>query len=151
MKKLVALAAVGLVLFAVAFPNGISVPFIPTRPDVVVPADVISANPDAAIVSALNGASAADRGRIVGVYTGLRTVLRRDKGERVSNTEKLAELHANTLQLAIDSVGKYPGLDVAIDNVFKTIVGTDDVVATSPDILAKLVKACETVIVSAQK
>lgn len=151
MKKLVALAAVGLVLFSVAFPNGVSVPFLSVRPPVVVPDDVISAEPDAAIVSALSGASSADRGRIVGVYTGLRTVLQRDKGERVSNTEKLAELHANTLQLAIDSVGKYPGLDVAIDNVFKTIVGTDDVVAASPDILNKLVRACETVIVSAQK
>lgn len=150
MKKLVAIAAVGLVLFSVAFPNGVRVPFVP-RPDVVVPADVISAEPDAAIVSALNGANAADRGRIVGVYTGLRAVLRRDKGERVSNTEKLAELHANTLQLAIDSVGKYPGLDVAIDNVFKKIVGTDDVVATSQAVLDKLVEACETVIVSAQK
>lgn len=151
MKKLVALAAVGLVLFSVAFPNGVSVPFLSGRPAVVVPDDAISAEPDAAIVAALRDASSADRGRIVGVYTGLRTVLRRDKGERVSNTEKLAELHANTLQLAIDSVGKYPGLDVAIDNVFKTTVGTDDVVAASPDILNKLVKACETVIVSAQK
>lgn len=147
MKKLVALAAVGLVLFSFVFPNGVA---LPTRPPVVQPDDVITAIPDSAIVSLLSDASDNDRTRIVGVYTGLRTVLLRDKGARVSNTEKLAELQANTLQLAIDEVGKYPGLDVAIDNVFKKVVGTDDVVAVTPQVVSNLVKACETVIVSAQ-
>jgi len=147
MKKLVALIAVSLVLFSFAFPNGV---LLPSRPAVVQPEDVITAFPDDVIVSLLRKAPATDRARIVGVYSGLRTVLMRDKGVRVSNTEKLAELQANTLQLAINEVGKYPGLDVAIDNVFKKVVGTDDVVAATPQIVSNLVKACETVIVSAQ-
>jgi hypothetical protein len=105
---------------------------------------------DTNIVSVLAHATADDKARVASIYTGLRTVLLRDKGELVNNTERFAVLQANTLKLAVDQVGKYPGLDVAIENVFKTAVGTDDVVPLTADVTAALVKACDIIANSAK-
>ena len=94
-------------------------------------------------------ATAADRANIGGIYTGLKTVITRDNGQSVNNTERWSALQARTLQLAVDQVGKYPGLDKAIEAVFLAEVGTDDVVPVTPDTVTKLVKACDVIINSA--
>lgn len=145
MKKLVWVAGLVLLL-SVVFPNGIKIPTV-TKPDAVV---VPAGETDATIVSLLKPATAEDKGRVVSVYDGLKFVLQRDKGQRVNTTEKWAELQANTLNLSVEQVGKYPGLDAAINDVFKRVVGTDDVLPATADTQLKLVKACEIIANSAR-
>lgn len=143
MKKLVWVAAAILVVSFI-FPNGISLPK-PTP----VPQPAPTAQPDKDIVRILSAASAADKRRIGDVYSGLRSVLARDKGQRVSTTEKFADFHANALQLAVNhQPGKYPDLDVAIDAVFERALGTTDVVALNDATVKKLIEACDIVVAS---
>jgi hypothetical protein len=152
MKKFVWLAG-ALLVFSLLFPNGIS---LPTRPDPSPPAPTPvnpappEAEKDAKISEILANAARVDRARIYDVYTALATITRRDNGKRVNTTEKWAELQANTLQLAIDTPGKYPGLDVAIEAVFARVLGTDDVLAITPEISARLVTAAEVIAASAK-
>lgn len=148
MKKLVWVAGV-LLAISFVFPNGITLPTPPAPvPAPEPPAPTVPA--DADIVAALKNAESADKARIVSVYSGVIRVLKRDGGKRVANTEKWADMHANTLQLAIDTPGKYPGLDVAIEAVFAREIGTDDVLQVDAEVQKKLVRACEVVIESAK-
>jgi hypothetical protein len=150
MKRFVWLAGL-LLLGSFMFPNGIKLPSVPTPPVVVVPPVVVPVDPvDDKIVELLAGADAQDKARIVSVYTGLQTVLARDAGKLVNTTEKWATVQANTLKLAIDTPGKYPGLDAAIEAVFVRLVGTDDVISGTPETLAKLTSACKLIVSSAQ-
>ena len=146
MKKLVWLAGFLLAL-SLVFPNGVTLPLPkPPQPDVVVP----SAAPDAEIVSLLQNATPEDKARIASVYTGLGVVLTRPKAlELVTTTEKFAIMHGNTLDVAIDKVGEYPGLDEAIERVFAAAVGTDDVIPMTPELATKLVNACDVIVSSA--
>lgn len=88
----------------------------------------------------------ADRQYLASFYDAMKFVIRQD-GERsspiVGDTEKFTVLHAGSLQLAIErkKVGKYPGLDVAIDSVFSAACGAD-VSAVNPDRRKKLIAAC---------
>ena len=65
-------------------------------------------------------------------YDAMQFVLRQD-GERstpiLGDTDKFTQFHAGSLQLAIEkkNVGKYPGLDKAIDAVFFAAAGVDTV------------------------
>lgn len=152
MKKLVWLAGAVLAV-SILFPNGFDVAGFFT-PQAVEPE--IVAKPDAKIVELLSGASSAEKARTVSVYRGLRTVLTRDAGTRINTTEKLEELQANTLQMAVDNPGKYPGLDIAIEAVFQKAVKSANVDPSvvnpmTPEIQAAVIKACETVMVSAQQ
>lgn len=146
MKKLVWVAGLILVL-AFLYPNGITLPKPKPEPTPV----VVDVEPDAAIVAALASATPEDKFHIAGTYTGMLRVIERDKGVRVKTTEKLADFQANTLQLAIETPGKYPGLDVAIENVFKAQLGTDAVLSVDAAAQQKIVKACQIIIASAQK
>ena len=142
MKKIVWVAGL-LLLLSVVFPNGLSLPnLVKTKP---------AGATDAKIVELLSAADAADKARIEGVYAGLAYVLNRDKGARITTTEKWAEVQQNTLDLAIETIGQYPNLDEAIETVFLQAVGTDDVMSNNPDVLAKLISACETIANSAAK
>jgi hypothetical protein len=140
MKKLV--LAAGLLLFlSLVFPNGPQLPVV--KPPVVRPV-VASAPVDAEIVKLLTGSDAADRARIYDVYTSLKKVLQRPTAPaRITTTEKWEEVHGHTLDLAIEQVNKYPGLDAAIERVFKTAIGTDDVMPGTPETLKKLGEACD--------
>lgn len=144
MKKLVWLAGLLLVV-AIVYPNGITLPSSkPTPPAVVVPVDD-------AIVTALAKAPAADKAHVAGVYDAMAIVLKRDNGVRIKNTERWSDYQANTLQLAIATPGVYTGLDVAIEDVFKREIGTDDVQPNNPETQQKLIRACEIVAASARK
>jgi len=144
LNKLVWLAG-ALFLLSVVYPHGpaflhpAAKPVTPVTPHAV----------DPTIQRLLANASTEDRGRVESVYNGLGFVLKRDAGKRIATTEQWAELQANTLQLAIEHPGKYPGLDVAIDDVFKTKVGTVDVLPSNADTRAKLLDACATIASSA--
>lgn len=153
MKRIVWLAAV-VVLIAFLFPNGLPLPKpapspAPTPVTPIVPDPAVAV--DDTIVTLLKNADRADKNRIVSVYTGLRTVMARDKGESIRNTEKFSLLQARTLKLAVDTPGKYAGLDEAIESVFAKAVGTDDVVPMTKEILDGVLSACDIIIQSAQK
>ena len=144
MKKLVLLAGVVLLLSFV-FPNGL--PALKPKPVVPVPAAVTA---DATIAKVLHNAESADKARVVSIYEGMHRVLSRDAGARINTTEKWAEFQANTLDLAVEQVGKYPGLDDAIEAVFAAQTGTDDVLPATPETQQKLLRACEIIIASAR-
>jgi len=134
-----------LFLASLAFPNGVSFPVKP-QPPVVIPDKPVT---DPTIVQLLSNAPAEDKARVRGIYSGLKTVIQRDNGALVSTTEKWALVQANTLKLAVEQVNKYPGLDVAIDNVFRAQVGTLDVSAVNADMVKKLATACDIIANSA--
>lgn len=134
MKNFVWLAA-ALLLLSFVYPNG---PVLPVSP-AVTPAGPT----DPALLKILSAATAEEKARVRDVYTALGAVIARDAGKRVANTEQWAELHARTLQLAIDTPGKYQGLDESIEAVFKTAVGTDDVLPGNEETRKKLISACE--------
>lgn len=146
MKKLVLVAGI-LLLLSLVFPNGVKLP--PLITPVVVPASP-DVEVDATIAKLLGNATAEDKARVAGIYDGMAYVLKRDAGKRLNTTEKWAEFQANTLQLAVEQVGKYPGLDVAIEAVFARSVGTDDVLPATPETQQKLLKACEIIAASAR-
>lgn len=71
-----------------------------------------------------------DREYLATLYDAMAYVLLRD-GDRekpiITTTEQFAAFHSGTLRLAIDkaSVGKYPGLAEAIDQVYVAAAGAD--------------------------
>lgn len=137
-----------LLLLSFAFPNGVTLPVTPKPPVVQPETPVVT---DEAIVNVLADATAEDRARVNGIYSGLKAVIERDNGDLVTTTEKWALLQANTLKLAVEQVNKYPGLDVAIDNVFKEQIGTMDVATVNADMVKKLATACEIIANSAAR
>jgi hypothetical protein len=72
----------------------------------------------------------ADREYLANFYDATQFILKQD-GERstpiIGDTDKFAVFHAGSLQLAIEkkNIGKYPGLDNAIDAVFFAAGGAD--------------------------
>lgn len=147
MKNLIWLAAALLVLSFV-YPNG---PSLPSRPPVAPEPAPVVGPVDESLVKLLANATTADKVRIADVYDALIFVLKRDAGKRVVTTEQWADLMANTLQLAIETPGKYPGVDEAIETIFTTTVGTDDVLPGNPETQKKLIAACEIVANSARR
>lgn len=88
-----------------------------------------------------------DRLYLANLYDAMAFVLLRD-GDRtqpiIDTTEAFANFHGGTLNLAIDrsKVGKYPGLDKAIDKVFFTALATDEPKALTSDERKRLISAC---------
>lgn len=77
----------------------------------------------------------ADRAYLSSFYDAMAFILLNDDERStplVGDTEKFAALHAGSLQLAIEKgkVGKYPGLDDAIDSVFFKAMGADQQAVT---------------------
>lgn len=153
MKKL-AWAAGILLLLSIIFPNGLP-PVVVVKPTPVpvnpAPAPV-PAEKDPKIVEILANATAADRARVDGVYTAMGVVIRRDRalGGRLNTTEKWAEYQAHVLNLAVDTPGKYPGLDAAIEAVFARKVGTMDALAVTDEVAERLAGACDIIAASAR-
>jgi hypothetical protein len=88
----------------------------------------------------------ADRQYLAAFYDATGFVLGQDGARStpiIADTDKFAVFHAGSLQLAIEkkNVGKYPGLDKAIDSVFMSASGAD-VAAIDADKRAKLIAAC---------
>lgn len=87
-----------------------------------------------------------DRQHLSAFYDAMAYVLVRD-GERaeplISTTEKFAAFHAGSLNLAIEKkkVGKYPGLDKAIDMTLMRIAGAEEA-AVDKEKRDALVAAC---------
>lgn len=134
-----------LLAVSLVFPNGVSlpVPVVPPTPEVTGPTDPT-------IVKILQAADPADKARVDGVYSGLAYGIARDKGTLITTTEKWALLQSNTLDIAIETPGEYPGLDVAIEDVFVKALGTKEVLPGNPEVQQKLIDACTTIANSAR-
>lgn len=88
----------------------------------------------------------ADRKYLSAFYDATAFILIQDGARStpiIGDTDKFTIFHAGSLQLAIEkkNVGKYPGLDKAIDSVFLNASGAD-VAAIDADKRAKLIAAC---------
>lgn len=160
MKPAVWLA--GLILLAAfVFPNGVSIPRPPQpAPAPVIPEPVKPTVPtDADIVRILAAATPAEKARIAGIYTGLKTVVQNDTQKLLVTTEQTELAQARTLKLAVDNTplkGKYADLDKAIEAVFARKLGKEldrddkEVAAVDDKIRAKIVEACDVIIASVQ-
>lgn len=89
---------------------------------------------------------AKDREYLSAFYDAMSFVLLRDFGRDepiIDTSEKFVTFHAGSLRMAIDkaSVGKYPGLGEAIDQVFVAAIGADARRLTQDD-RTKLTAAC---------
>lgn len=115
----------------------------------LIPASRPAAGP---VADALRSASPADRARVASIYRALGDVTARDAGRQITTLAQWRAVHASALRLAAGGtplVGKYPGLDVAVDTVLRQGIqaerGVDDV-PMSADVVSKLVAACNEVV-----
>lgn len=98
-----------IVLAAVLFAASQFIPFGPQRSAASGP-----------VSEALRSASSSDRARIASVYAALGDLIERDGGKLIPTTAVWRAIYADALRLAAggtDLVGKYPGLDVAVEKV----------------------------------
>lgn len=121
---------------------------IPPRTDVIAPAPApeLQAWADDARKIA-SGMLPGDRVYLSHLYDAMAFVLMRDKDRPdpiIITTEDFVAFHAGTLKLAIDKakVGKYPGLDKAIDKAFLTALGTDEPRTMTDEEKSRLIIAC---------
>jgi len=72
------------------------------------------------VATALQSASSSDRAKLASLYRALADVVARDSGRLITTTSAWRSVYRDALQLAAggtDLVGKYPGLDVAVEKV----------------------------------
>ena len=111
---------------------------------------VVPAPQDGGVADVLRSATSADRNAIASVYKSLADITRRDAGQQIKTTAVWRSVHASVLRLAFGGtplVGKYPGLDTAVDKVFTASVPLDNVPLT-PEIIETLAAGCQKVAVS---
>lgn len=100
------------------------------------------------VAAALKSATSTDRSKVRGIYVALADVTARDAGQQIKTLAHWRAVHASALRLAAggtELVGKYPGLDKAVDDVLKTHVPTDNVSLT-PELIGKIVEGCKAVV-----
>lgn len=109
-----------------------------------IPASPQKAGP---VADAMRNATRADRQRVKGIYAALADITERDAGKLISTTAAWRKVHADSLRLAVggtDLVGKYPGLDRAVEQVMAAHVSLDNV-AMDAERVASLANACRAV------
>lgn len=85
------------------------------------------------VTLALKAAPKEDKARVRAYYAAMADVVQRDD-KIISTVGKWRTANANALDLAFkgtDLPGKYPGLDVAIDEILVKAIGKDDVALTA--------------------
>ena len=90
---------------------------------------VTPAPPASPVTAALSPATKQDKARVAAFYSAMADVVERDAGV-IPTVGDFRTLHARSLDLAFkgtDLPGKYPGLDVAINDRLVAAVGKDDV------------------------
>lgn len=101
------------------------------------------------VAAALKSASSADRQRVAGLYGALADVTGRDKGQQITSLGQWRAVHASALRLGVgntDLVGKYPGLDVAVDTVLRSKVGELNNTPLTDAVIASLIDGCREVV-----
>lgn len=99
------------------------------------------------VATALKSASSTDRATVRRIYTALADVTQRDAGSRIATVAAWRAVHSDLLRLAVggtDLVGKYPGLDKAVEEVLAQHVSLDNV-AITPEVATKLVAGTKAV------
>lgn len=148
MKKLILLLGV---LLALSFVLPDPAELLKPTPTPVTPDVNPAAGTDAKIVKILSEADAADKARVFDVYSSFAVVIKRDGVTQfISTSEQFAKLQERALKIAIDQPGKYEGLDAAIEAVYLSAFGTDDVVAITDEVRTKLITASEIIANSAK-
>jgi|APGre2960657404_1045060.scaffolds.fasta_scaffold14455_3 hypothetical protein len=82
------------------------------------------------VSKALSSASSADRATVAAIYRALGAVTKRDQGSQIGTTAVWRSVHSAALRLSVGStplVGKYPGLDKAVEEVLQTYVTLENV------------------------
>ena len=93
------------------------------------------------VATALKSASSTDRRKVRDIYAALADVTQRDAGSRIVSVATWRASHSDALRLAVggtDLVGKYPGLDTAVEEVLGQYVTLDNVPFTK-ELTSKLV------------
>lgn len=96
------------------------------------------------VATALQSATSTDRATIAATYRALADVVRRDAGRRITTTGVWRAVYKDALALAVggtELVGKYPGLDKAVEEVLGGYYTLDDV-AVDEDLAQKIGTAC---------
>lgn len=99
------------------------------------------------VATALQSATSTDRATIAATYRALADVVRRDKGRHITTTGEWRAVYRDALALAVGGtplVGKYPGLDSAVDQTLGQFYTLDDV-AIDETLAQKIATACEEV------
>lgn len=82
------------------------------------------------VSKALSSASSADRAKVAAIYRALGEVTKRDQGSQIGTTAVWRSVHSAALRLSVGAtslVGKYPGLDKAVEEVLQTYVTLENV------------------------
>lgn len=104
---------------------------------------------DGPVANALKSASSSDRARVASIYKALADVTQRDRGQQITTLGQWRAVHASALRLAAggtDLVGKYPGLDVAVDTVLRAKVGELNNTPMNDGTVAALADGCREVV-----
>lgn len=99
------------------------------------------------VATALQSASSTDRASVRAIYKALSDVTARDAGRRIATTAAWRACHSDALRLAVggtDLVGKYPGLDAAVEQTLGTYFPLDNTPITE-ELAKKIVAACKDV------
>lgn len=105
--------------------------------------------PDGPVAAIMESATRQERARLAGVYSALADVTSRDKGKVIQTTAMWRQAHSNALRLAFGDtgfVGKYRGLDQAVDGIVQQGLGnkvrsmTDD--ADGKPVWQRVADAC---------
>jgi hypothetical protein len=110
----------------------------------LVPPAVVQTGP---VADALRSASSSDRAKVAAIYHALADVVQRDGGQRITTTVVWRSIYRDALALAAggtDLVGKYKGLDTAIESVLAQHYSLDTAAIDSA-LAAKIAAGCKAV------
>ncbi len=99
------------------------------------------------VAVALSSASSAERARVASVYASLADLIERDGGKLIPTTAVWRAIYADALRLAAggtDLVGKYPGLDAAVEKVLAEHYPLDNL-PIDPVMAGKIAAGCRAV------
>ena len=102
---------------------------------------------DGPVAKALSSASSADRARVRSVYGALADLVERDGGKLIATTAVWRAIYQDALRLAAggtDLVGKYPGLDTAVEEELAKHYPLDNVAIDSA-MAQKIAAGCRAV------
>jgi hypothetical protein len=99
------------------------------------------------VATALESASSSDRAKVRAIYSALADVTQRDGGRLITSTAVWRAIHSDALRLAAggtDLVGKYTGLDTAVEKVLAEHFTLDNTPLDAAQV-EKIVAGCRAV------
>jgi len=99
------------------------------------------------VAAALESASSSDRAKVASIYKALGDITARDGGRLITSTSVWRAIHSDALRLAVggtDLVGKYPGLDQAVEKVLAEHFSLDNA-PLDETLVGKIVAGCKAV------